>query len=300
MAEQQSKEWRNLTFSQRVGKTPLPEPLQAGELSIEFRNRLWYVFETDFQRSISFKRNAYGVPNAYFKSNKTHWRNYFLAYHLNVLNVPHDEIEQVPHAIKDWLKHIILEGEVHEVLTMVEFCLRIGRMPKDLSIAIEKCFQFAPYYIDQSNGFACIIPTTGKEMKEHVERSLVNINSSELTGAKSCLRNSSQELNNKNYAVSVRESIHAVEAAVRQIDPKSSNRFDAALDSLEENGMIKHPALKKAFKNLYGYTNDEEGIRHPLIEKESPNVGFDEAVFMYGTCVSFVDYLVSKQRQLKE
>lgn len=300
MADEQNKEWRNLTFSQRAGKAPLPEPLRPGELTAEFRHLIWYLFKTDIERSIYIKRDAYSVPTAYFKSNRGHWQNYFLGYHLYVLNVPHDEIAQDPHTVKGWFRHMILEGGGHEVLTLVEFCLRIGGMPKELSVGIGKCFQFVPYHIDCSSMPVCIIPTTSEEMKEHVERSLVNINSSELTGAKSCLRNSSQELNNKNYAVSVRESIHAVEAAVRQIDPKSSNRFDAALDSLEENGMIKHPALKKAFKNLYGYTNDEEGIRHPLIEKESPNVGFDEAVFMYGACVSFVDYLVSKQRQLKE
>ena len=28
--------------------------------------------------------------------------------------------------------------------------------------------------------------------------------------------------------------------------------------------------------------------------------GLDEAIFMYGACVSFVDYLVSKQRQLEK
>ena len=27
-----------------------------------------------------------------------------------------------------------------------------------------------------------------------------------------------------------------------------------------------HPALRQAFNNLYGYTSDEEGIRHPLLD----------------------------------
>jgi len=300
MPNQQNEEQRNLTFSQRAGKAPLPEPLQAGELTAKFRHLIWCLFKTDIEGSIYIKRDAYSVPTEYFKSNRRHWQNYFLGYHLHVLNVPHDEIAQNPHTVKGWFRRMILEGEGHEVLTLVEFCLRIGGMPKELSVGIEKCFQLVPYYIDRSSEPVCIIPTTSDEMEGFAKRALANINNSELTGAKSHLRNSSQELNNENYAASVRESIHAVEAAVRQIDPKSSSRFDAALDSLEENGMIKHPALKKAFKNLYGYTNDEEGIRHPLIEKESANVGFDEAIFMYNACVSFVDYLVSKQRQLKK
>ena len=39
--------------------------------------------------------------------------------------------------------------------------------------------------------------------------------------------------------------------------------------------MLKHPAIKAAFKKLYGYTSDEQGIRHPLLDQDSPNVGVE-------------------------
>ena len=153
--------------------------------------------------------------------------------------------------------------------------------------------------MDRSIKPICIFPVTSEEMKKVVSRSLDNINQSELTGTKSHLREAAEELNKNHFAVSIRESMHAVEAAVRKIDPKSSNKFSNALDSLEKNGMLKHSALKGAFKKLYGYTSDEKGIRHPLIEKGSADVGHDEAIFMYGACVSFIDYLVNKQRHLE-
>ena len=45
---------------------------------------------------------------------------------------------------------------------------------------------------------------------------------------------------------------------------------------------------------LYGYTSDERGLRHPLLEREEANVGMDEAVFMLGACASFASYLWRK------
>ena len=137
-------------------------------------------------------------------------------------------------------------------------------------------------------------------MEKAVKQSLDNINKSKLIGAKSHLRKAAQELNNENYSDSMRESIHAVESSVGQINPDKPKEFGRKMDSLEKKGMIKHPALKKAFNILYGYTSNAEGIRHSLLGKEVADVGFDEAIFMYAACVAFVDYLVSKQRQLED
>lgn len=296
MPDEQTKEWRKLTFSQRAGKAPLPEPLRAGELTKKFRNLIWLIFERDIQESIF---QVLDEPITWMDGEE-YWPRCFFVYHFEILEVQHKEIEATPSAVKGWFEHIILRGEVHEVLTLVEFCLRFEGISEALVAGIEKYFKYVPYYIDRSGEPVCIIPTTSEEMKENVGRSLDNINNSELTGAKSHLRNSSQELSNKNYADSVRESINAVASAARQIDPKASKDLRPALDSLERSGIIKHRAFKEAFKKLYGYASDEQGIRKPLIEQEAADVGFDEAIFMYGACVSFVDYLVSKQRQLQE
>lgn len=298
MVDKQSEEWRNLTFSQRTGKAPLPEALQAGEVNQKFRNRIWLAFDQNISKFIARDR----LGDRIFVSNPRHWLLLFYKYHLDVLCKPHDDVSQqlTPDTLKRWLRNIIIEEESHEVLTLVEYFFRAADIPESLAVEIENCFEFAPYSIDRSSEPVCIFPTTSEEMKENVERSLDNINNSELTGAKTHLRNSSQELNNKNYADSIRESINAVASAARQIDPDDSRDLGPALDSLERSGIIKHRALKEAFKKLYGYTSDEQGIRKPLIEQESADVGFDEAIFMYGACVSFVDYLSSKQRQLRK
>lgn len=56
---------------------------------------------------------------------------------------------------------------------------------------------------------------------------------------------------------------------------------------------LLHPALKKGLSNIYGYTSDENGIRHALIEDDQ-NVTFDEARLMLILCSAFVNYLITK------
>jgi len=65
---------------------------------------------------------------------------------------------------------------------------------------------------------------------------------------------------------------------------------------LEKEGKL-HPALKEAFIKLYGYTCDEPGIRHALLDRETARVGIDEAVFMFGACASFASYLRRKHKR---
>ncbi len=283
-SEQNDAERRKLTFAQREGMAPLPEPLQVGALTKKFRNRIWHVIDS-----------IQGTKD------KASLELFLYLYQRDVLDKPHDEIV-VPNIkiIKNWLRNLIINSEGYTVLTVIEFMLRSSSMPITVSNNISDCFDDTPYFVDNSSEPICIIFATSEEMKGNVKRSLDNINQSELIGSKLHLNNAAQELNNKNFPASIRESIHAVEAAARKIDPKASKNLGAALDSLEKKGMLKHPALKEGFKKLYGYTNDEEGIRHSLGDQKVANVGFDEAIFMYGACVSFVDYLVSKHKQASE
>ena len=304
--DKRGKEWRGLTFSQREGKAPLTESLQVGKLSKKFKNRVWFFIELDLRdctatASYILSNVAHNAGELNRNRAGNFWKMFLLNYHADVLEIPHDEIDMKEvNEIKKWMKEIIFEKESHEALTLLEYMLRVPFIPEELANFIEISFELTPYFIDRSDGIVTIIPSTSEEAKESVKKSLDNINQSELTGAKSHLRKAIQELNARNFSDSMRESIHAVASAARQIDPKASKDLGPALDSLEKHRILKHPALKEAFKKLYGYTSDEKGIRKPLVEKESADVGIDEAMFMYGACVAFVDYLASKQRRLNK
>lgn len=57
-----------------------------------------------------------------------------------------------------------------------------------------------------------------------------------------------------------------------------SGSLDDALAVLEKSTAV-HGGLKSGFKAIYGYTSDEEGIRHPLLETDAANVDETDAIF---------------------
>jgi hypothetical protein len=77
----------------------------------------------------------------------------------------------------------------------------------------------------------------------------------------------------------------------RVLEP--SGDFSKALSRLEQKTNI-HGALKKGFVAIYGFSSDEQGIRHPLLEKEAPSVDEADALFMIGACSAFLSYLINK------
>lgn len=133
-----------------------------------------------------------------------------------------------------------------------------------------------------------------KEQASAVEKAIEVIHDSGIDSAVTHLRQAAEHINIEQYADSVADSIHAVESVARTIDPNNGDSLAKALKSLENAGLLKHKALKDAFIKLYGYTSDEKGIRHALVDKNSADVGLDEAIFMFGACASFAAYLTRK------
>ena len=91
---------------------------------------------------------------------------------------------------------------------------------------------------------------------------------------------------------------NAVESVARTIDPEAGKTLGPALKSLEKEGVLNHRALQDGFSKLYGYTSNENGIRHALLDEGAADVDLDEAVFMFGACASFAAYLVNRHKQL--
>lgn len=90
------------------------------------------------------------------------------------------------------------------------------------------------------------------------------------------------------YRNSIKESISAVEGFCSILAAQDKADLSAALHLLERRGAL-HPALKRAFSALYGYTSDADGIRHALLEES--NLTYDDAKFMLVACSAFINYL---------
>ena len=90
------------------------------------------------------------------------------------------------------------------------------------------------------------------------------------------------------YRNSIKESISAVEAMAKILTGEDKATLDGALKILEKNGQL-HKALKDGFAKLYGYTSDEQGIRHAMME--DPGLSATDAKYFLLSCTSFANYL---------
>lgn len=142
------------------------------------------------------------------------------------------------------------------------------------------------------DGSICFAGTD--EEVETLKRAFADLSAAGFNGARAHLREAAKRLTNGDWSDSIRESIHAVEAVAVLIEPKATTLGDA-LKLIEKKKTI-HPALKTGFQNIYGFTSDEKGIRHSLLDKEASEVEEADALFMIGACAAFVSYLLSKAR----
>ena len=194
-----------------------------------------------------------------------------------------------------------MEGEYHEVITFVEYILRHNECSEALSDSLLHAFDepSIPYFVEKMAGVPTVLPRINRETGEAARQAIETLRETNMDGAAAHLRQAAEHLNASQFADSIADSIHAVGSVARLIAPGDSNTLSKALASLEKAGLLKHPALKEAFDKLYGYTSDEQGIRHELLDKSAPDVGRDEAVFMFGACASFAAYLANKHRAMQ-
>ena len=102
------------------------------------------------------------------------------------------------------------------------------------------------------------------------------------------------------YENSIKISISAVEALCCIITGTSGKNatLGNTLKKLKENGLHIHQAMEKAFLSLYGYTSDEDGIRHGGID--FANAPSEDAKYMLVSCSAFINYLTEKWSKIKD
>ena len=294
----ENREFYKLTFSQREGKAPLPEPMRLEHVSKDFRNLVWLAVDNAIKRGMFFDSNIRQIINAYEKHDSMY--HVVSDYTFKVLHWSHDSIDHRPTEHQNLLRETIVEKRYDFVLTLVEFFLRHNSCPQQLQKDLENAFKEVPlaYAVQIINGLPTIVPCFSEESGTATQQAIETIEQKGPAGAKTHLHDAVEAINEQRYADAVRESIHAVESVARTIDPNASKTLGPALTSLEKAGVLNHPSLREGFKRLYGYTSDKQGIRHALLEEGAADVDLDDAVFMFSTCASFAAYLVNRHKQL--
>lgn len=284
-----------MRFSQRIGKNPIKTVPQVESLDEDLKNRLWNTlldnFFNNFGREILLNLSNNTYETELGKICKTFWKDFFgnsideIPVERGYGNVNTSEVLK---NLKSWYYN----AEWFNVYDFIEYIVELddrknGGFSKACNLVLEK--SVSGYRI--VNGKIAQI-TSNDEIKEieeattqtkkwksvntHLDRSLYLLTDRE----------------NPDFRNSIKESISAVESICKIIINDDTATLGKALIEID-NKFPMHPALKKAFTALYGYTSDESGIRHSL-DETGANVGFEEAKFMLVTCSAFINYLKNK------
>jgi len=278
-----------LTFSQAEGIDQLPRPLALEELPEDVRNLLWNCVYNNLKAASRRPGHPGYIVGA--------WGTILHDFHVDFLCKPADEFNNSFAHQTNQIKRLFQKEPYNQVFDFLQFILRHDRAPSEFCGVVQSILkdrQCAYMVIDDGPSIASIATP---EQGESIEQSFQVLALGPFDGARTHLRESAQCINVGDYAGSVRESIHAVESAARNLSRDADISLTPALNALSEKGVILHGAFKSGVKKLYGYSSDENGIRHSLLEGDGANVDVEDAVFMFGACASFAAYLVNKARR---
>lgn len=275
------------TFAQREGAEPLPQALKPKEITAALRSQLWQVFYV-WLKSSRVDDGDIGYPS-YFVGGKLE----------RILRAKHIFLDHrmVDDFSSDWntcvadVRSIFEKGDYLRIFGFLEFVLRhrdcSPDLPQILNGVLSECH--AAYRVV---GNDTLLPVALPEEGETIQRAFRDLDSSELAGARQHLKSAASYLNAGKFADSMRESIHAVESVARRISPEART-LGPAIDKIAKTHGL-HPAFRDSLSKLYGFTNDEQGIRHPLIDTDTSKLEQSDALFLLGACASFVSFLLAK------
>lgn len=269
------------TFSERKGLKSVTETVQTNSMSAELRNSLWNALDIAIWSADGFLFGRHSSRGEIDDFSKLLWFRYFKK-----------PIDERPDQASRTLKIIRDEffscawNEVYDFLEFVvdAFAQSNPRLPDFLNKVLTR--EMAGYrFIDGH-----IVDIVGEQEQEMLVQALADTKfagvATHLTRALELLA----DRTNPDYRNSIKESISAVEAMARIVAATPKATLGDALKALEKSGKL-HSALKDGFSSLYGYTSDEQGVRHAMLTE--PNLSQADAKYFLLSCTSFVNYLKS-------
>lgn len=286
MSDEPYEDRRHLTFEQAEGAEPLPRQLELKELSHEIRALLWDLVYSQLAQA---SHPVEFGPGRYLSGD---WITILRDKHVRHDHKMVDEFENNFGRLSRDIKQIFVHGTYIEVFGWLQFVLRHPKCPYQFADKVNAALKSgrSAYRV---LGRTTIVPIASDAEKVTLERAFTDLDASEFSGARAHLRNAASDLTASSCANSIRESIHAVESVARTLAP--SGKLSDALAQLEKTAAI-HGALKSGFLSIYGYTSDEKGIRHPLLDDEQARVDEADGLFMIGACAAFISYMIHKAR----
>lgn len=276
-----------MRFSQRIGKREIKINLEREGISPELRNSLWTlileaVIETkseqvEYGKTYSAKTDLY----------RNLWINF---YKWPIDNLPVNYVQVANNRAQPIVRDWFFKSDWDLALDFVEFCVNYDdNIFSNIFNEFLKREMSAYRFVDNK-----LVEINSKEEIVEIESAIKNTDN--FTSVKTHLKRAIELYSDRkfpDYRNSIKESISAVESLAKIIVNDNKTTLGQALKEIENKHHIPG-SLKTAFSALYGYTSDEGGIRHALLET-GVKVDIEEARFMLIACSAFVNYLISKK-----
>jgi hypothetical protein len=266
-------------FSERFGYTSPKEIIQLESMNNDLRIGLW--------NAVSLLLNRSNTPLYFYRD----YQKFIIKIWIDFFKKPEDTINDSCYDSYTFIRNNFMDFKWFEVYNFLEFLY--GNFYENINP-----------FVNFSNKIMERELSAYRFVNGKITRITFKSEISEIEEAVNCPYNSvnshfKRALNlfsdkkNPDYRNSIKESISAVESMCRIITKDEKATLGDALKILEEHEIALHPSLKSSFNKLYGYTSDEGGIRHSLLEGSNP-LFFEDAKFMLVICSSFVNYLKVK------
>lgn len=266
------------TFSQRKGLKPISEIIQTTSMNEDLRNSIWNALDFAIWSKPNFLYSRHGKPDIELFSRDL-WFDYF--------KKPIDSRPDESRKIFSTLRQYFFECEWFEAYDFLEYIVSFyepnkPRLPEILNSVLERelsAYRFVSGHLSDINNV------------QELEMLDLALKDSRFSGVAAHLQRSLDLYSNRDhpdYRNSIKESISAVEGMARIVAENPKATLGDALKVIEKRGSL-HTALKEGFIKLYGYTSDEGGIRHAMLDE--PNLTSAEARYFLLSCTSFVNYL---------
>jgi hypothetical protein len=268
-------------FSDRIGVTQT-RPIQLKGMNRKLKNSIW---------NLLLRTIFYGHPEEQLER-VSYVTQFFL-------KLPTDEVPPYEYLAQPWLKtkyfNLLRWWEIYNLL---EFMAHHEKQTLGIYNSTQFIILVNSILEGDGSGYRFIgnylAPITNKSEIDSITEAIEASNAYNLYGAVKHLNTAIELFSKKpkpDYCNSIKESISAIESLVKQLTGEDSGGLDKALSILDSKVKF-HGAFKSGLLSLYGYTSDEDGIRHAILEEK--DVGFDEAKFMLVACSALVYFIIAK------
>lgn len=266
-----------MNFSQRMGLKPVSEFIQTSSITDELRNALWntlYTFVFYQGRVWQYESEMRGTSYLFY---------------FQFLNLPVNQHPEHPSQQLEDIRIRFFSFDWNEVYDFVEWLVNLDWISEEVETALNTALErhLSGYRLIEGT----VTPITNAEEISSIQSAL---NHEALPGTTKHLEQAIALLSDRekpDYRNSIKESISAVESAFRKFTGSSKATLGDALKEFEKTHSF-HPALREGLLKIYGYTSDEQGVRHAM--QEEPNIQQEDAVFFLVMCSAFINYLKTK------